>query len=255
MSPSLCRMPMSDVSPSLCRMPMSDVSPFLCRIPTPHVCQMHVIHVPDVCQIYVQCVSDVSGVRQMCLNWAVEGPAQACQMTQACQIGVTMPNASIWPTIDHGGGCGWHDRLHVRCTSDAWQMHIRSESHALHRNHHQSVVQRTDPCTLQSCPGVGDHAMAVSGSCQMCAGCVSDAILVQAWAIWWATMPWAWQQRSPGVTLEAKPITGQHYWTALLHRTQGQVSMKFSITRFLYRFLSLGATSQVGIATSARGRG
>ena len=76
-------------------MPMSDVSPFLCRIPTPHVCQMHVIHVPDVCQIYVQCVSDVSGVRQMCLNPAVEGPAQACQMTHACQIGVTMSDDSI----------------------------------------------------------------------------------------------------------------------------------------------------------------
>ena len=56
--------------------------------------------------------------------------------------------------------------------------------------------------------------------------------------------------------ITARDFGGETYhWTALLDRTQGQVSMKFSITRFLYRFLSLGATSQVGIATSARGRG
>ena len=43
-------------------------------------------------------------------------------------------------------------------------------------------------------------------------------------------MPWTWQQQSPGVNLEVIPITGQHYWTALLDMTRGKVSMKISIT-------------------------
>ena len=167
MSPSLCRMPMSDVSPSLCRMPMSDVSPSLCRIPTPDVCQMHAKHVPDVCQIYVQCVSDVSGVRQMCLNPAVEThlskilhrpdrwPTRV-RLVSRCQMLVSDPQSTM--------GEGAADT--IDCMSDARQMHGRC---ILDRN-------RT-LCT--------ETTTRVLSSAQIPAHCS----LVQVWAI----MPWPCQ--------------------------------------------------------------
>ena len=110
----------------------------------------------------------------------------------------------------------------IDCISDARQMHIRSESHALHRNHHQSVVQRTDPCTLQSCPGVGDHAMAASDDCRMCARChsrpgVGDMVSDDAMDV--------------AAAITVRDFGGETYdWTAPLGRIQGNISIQVSIT-------------------------